>query len=202
MTDSIIPEGARCTDDLDFVLLTALTSYRSQIVRLAAVEKGAKWKHFAMDIVKANTQLDPWYVKLNPKAYVPTLVYGNLNTSICESAEIMKAIDEKWDGTVRLQQACIDNQEFMDRFEELYKAHEDWDVETYSMGAVRRDLWIFKWVAPTMLLRQMNKARNTIRDKTMLDEKLKALDKRYFDCFVDYDRTKPIDDEKARVLLQ
>lgn len=98
-----IPMGARCTEDLDFVLLTAWPSYRAQLVRLAACEKGAKWKHFEVDIHKALTNLKPWYVKLNPKAYVPTLIYSQENIPICESAEIMKAIDEKWEGTVKLQ---------------------------------------------------------------------------------------------------
>jgi hypothetical protein len=148
------------------------------------------------------TNLEPWYVKLNPKAYVPTLLYGNLNTPICESAEIIKAIDEKWDGAVRLQQACIDNQDIMNRFEELFKLHEDWDVETYTMIAMRRDIWLFKWAGPSMMLRSIVRAKNTIKDKELLDDKIKALDKRYFDIMVDYARTKPIDDEKARVILK
>ena len=99
--------------NIDFVLLTAPPSYRSQIVRLVACEKGAKWKHFFVDIVKALTNLEPWHVQLNPKAYVPTLIYGPDNTPICESAVIMKAIDENWDGKVRLQQACIDDENIM-----------------------------------------------------------------------------------------
>ena len=45
-----IPEGAKCTDDLDCVLLTAWQSYRSQMVRLAAIEKGCKWKHHLVEI--------------------------------------------------------------------------------------------------------------------------------------------------------
>ena len=41
-----IPEAAKCTDQEDFVLLCTATSYASQLVRLAAVEKGAKWKSY------------------------------------------------------------------------------------------------------------------------------------------------------------
>ena len=97
-----IPIDARCTSDLDFVLLTSWPSYRAQLVRLTAVEKGANWKHFVVDHAGKMTNLEPWYVKLNPNAYVPTLIYGTENTPICESAVIMKAIDEKWQGKVKL----------------------------------------------------------------------------------------------------
>ena len=111
------------------------------------------------------TNLEPWYVNLNPKAYVPTLIYGQENTPICESAVIMKAIDEKWDGTVRLQQACIDNQDIMDRFEEFYTDHEDWDVETYTICCLRRDIWLVKWVQPVTMIKAMEKAKRNIKDK-------------------------------------
>ena len=52
------------------------------------------------------------------------------------------------------------------------------------------------------MLRSINRAKNTIKDKVLLDDKIKALDKRYFDIMIDYARTKPIDDEKARVILE
>ena len=35
----------------------------------------------------------PWYVKLNPKAYVPTMLVEN-NTPVCESIDIIKYMDE------------------------------------------------------------------------------------------------------------
>ena len=97
-----LPEGARCTSDLDCVLLSAWPSYRSQIVRLCAIEKGIKWKHFEVDIHKAMTQFEPWYVNVNPKAYVPTMLVGEANTPVCESADIIKYIDEHFEGKVKL----------------------------------------------------------------------------------------------------
>jgi hypothetical protein len=39
-----IPVEARCTNNEDFVLVATETSYASQLVRLAAVEKGANWR--------------------------------------------------------------------------------------------------------------------------------------------------------------
>ena len=51
-TKTDIPAEALCTADLDFVLFCAASGYTSQMVRLAAVEKGAKWKEFAVDYGK------------------------------------------------------------------------------------------------------------------------------------------------------
>ena len=76
MSTTDIPEAAKCTSDLDFTLLTSWPSYRAQLVRLVACEKGAKWKHFEVDIHKVLMNLQPWYIKLNPKAYVPTMLVG------------------------------------------------------------------------------------------------------------------------------
>jgi hypothetical protein len=72
-TSTEIPEGAKITEDLDFVLLTSPMSYFSQIVRLCAAEKGAPWKHFEVNHMK-DEHTAPWYVKLNPKTYVPTML--------------------------------------------------------------------------------------------------------------------------------
>ena len=63
--------------------------------------------------------MEPWYVALNPKAYVPTLIYGKDHTPICESTVIMQQIDDLWEGKVKLQKECIENQEIMDRYKEL-----------------------------------------------------------------------------------
>jgi glutathione S-transferase len=49
------------------------------MVRLAAVEKGAKWKEFVVDYAK-QTNFEPWYMNLNPKFDFPTLLYGSLES--------------------------------------------------------------------------------------------------------------------------
>ena len=42
-------------------------------VRIVLAEKGLQWKGHYLDILKGD-QFDPEYMKLNPKAVVPTLV--------------------------------------------------------------------------------------------------------------------------------
>ncbi len=56
-------------------------------VRLVLAEKGLQWQGTYLDILKGD-QFDPEYIKLNPKAVVPTLVHdGKIvteSTLICE----------------------------------------------------------------------------------------------------------------------
>ena len=46
--------------------------------------------------------LEPWYVQLNPGAYVPTLLVHPNNTPVCESAKICKYIENNFNGTCSL----------------------------------------------------------------------------------------------------
>ncbi len=56
-------------------------------VRLALAEKGLQWQGHYVDILKGD-QFNPEYIKLNPKAVVPTLVHDGYvlqeSTVICE----------------------------------------------------------------------------------------------------------------------
>lgn len=81
-----IREGA---NDNDCVLLTNDKSYRGQLVRLAAYERGLKYQDFNIDIFWKMTQAEPWYMTLNPKGYVPTMLVGNNNNVTLESANII-----------------------------------------------------------------------------------------------------------------
>ena len=73
-----------------------------------------------MDIIGDMTNLEPWYVKCNPKAYVPTMFVGVDNTPICESAQIMTYIDENFQGKCQLQKQVKENETFQLRYDELY----------------------------------------------------------------------------------
>ena len=64
-------------------------------VRFALAEKGVEWNSHYLDIL-AGDQFDPEYMKLNPKAVVPTIVHdGHV---IVESTVICEYIDEVFDG--------------------------------------------------------------------------------------------------------
>ena len=53
---------------------------------------GLRWKSYIVDHTKFDN-MEPWYVKLNPKAYVPTMLVEN-NTPVCESIDIIKYMDD------------------------------------------------------------------------------------------------------------
>ena len=50
----------------------------------------------------------------------------------------------------------------MERFETLYTAHEEWDVEVFSFGAMIRDTWILKHFSPIYFGRMVSKAKERI----------------------------------------
>ena len=60
-------------------------------VRFALAEKGLEWKGHYIDILKGD-QFDPAYMKLNPKAVVPTLVHDGW--PLVESTVICEYIDD------------------------------------------------------------------------------------------------------------
>ena len=62
-------------------------------VRMVLSEKGLDWTGHYLDILKGD-QFDPDYLKLNPKAVVPTLVDDD--EVIRESTLICEYLDEKW----------------------------------------------------------------------------------------------------------
>lgn len=60
-------------------------------VRFALAEKGLEWTGHYLDILKGD-QFDPAYMKLNPKAVVPTLIHDG--RVLVESTAICEYIDE------------------------------------------------------------------------------------------------------------
>lgn len=64
-------------------------------VRLVLSEKDVKWDGRYMDILQG-AQYDPDYLKLNPKAVVPTLVHND--NVIIESSVICEYIEDVFDG--------------------------------------------------------------------------------------------------------
>ena len=131
-----IPEAARCPEGKDCTLLTDQSSYRSQIVRLAAEEKGINYGHYKMDITRKLTQFEPWYIQLNESAYVPTMLVGPECQPVCESIDIIKYIEANFEGSGGRQlQAAVDaNPMYQERFDRLIALHEDWDVDAFTYG--------------------------------------------------------------------
>lgn len=71
------------------------SSICSQMARLALVEKGLEFERRHVDIMETNEQFAPWYVALNPRAVVPTLVIGD--EVVTDTIRIVKRVD-RFDG--------------------------------------------------------------------------------------------------------
>ena len=83
----------------------------SMKVRLALEEKGVAWSGRIIDIMRKQEQLEPWYLKLNPKGVVPTLECRNGTTEIVtDSASIIRFIASLPQGNSLLPGSKSDNQ--------------------------------------------------------------------------------------------
>ena len=82
---------------MDCVLIVAPPSYRAVIAELGANEMSLKWKPYKINIWNGD-QYQPWYMKLNSKMYVPTMIVQD-NTSVCESVNIIEYMDENLSST-------------------------------------------------------------------------------------------------------
>ena len=65
----------------------------AQKVRLCLAEKGLKWENRHLNLRAGEHQKD-WYIKLNPRAVVPTLIDGD--TVVPESNVINEYLDERF----------------------------------------------------------------------------------------------------------
>jgi len=68
----------------------------SQKVRLALAEKGVPYEDRFVDIELRLTNYEPWYLRLNPRGVVPTLVRGE--QVVTDSARILEYVDQAFDG--------------------------------------------------------------------------------------------------------
>ena len=65
----------------------------AQKVRLMLAEKGLEWESRHLDLRAGEHQKD-WYVKLNPRAVVPTLIDGDIK--LFQSLAILEYLDEAY----------------------------------------------------------------------------------------------------------
>lgn len=86
-----------------FMLYHHPLSVCSMKVRLALEEKGLAWSGRVIDIVQKQEQLEPWYLKLNPKGVIPTVEFRNGTTKVLtDSAQIIRSIASLPEGNALL----------------------------------------------------------------------------------------------------
>jgi tetrachloro-p-hydroquinone reductive dehalogenase len=98
-------------------------------VRLALEEKGLAWSGRVIDIMRKQEQLDPWYLKLNPRGVVPTLEFRNGSTQVVtNSADIIRFVASLPQGNSLLPKSESDY-ELMDN---LIKLADEIDLQILS----------------------------------------------------------------------
>ncbi len=80
----------------DLTLYAFPASLCSQKVRLALAEKRVPYENQLIDIELRLENFEPWYLRLNPRGVVPTLVHGD--RVVTDSALIIRYIDEAFEG--------------------------------------------------------------------------------------------------------
>ena len=112
------------------VLYNIPPSLCSQKVRLVLVEKGVPFKNHWMDIGPSSENYEPWYVKLNPKCVVPTLVHGD--EVVTDSLVIMRYVAEEFDGPALLPE----DPAIRERMEHWYGLAESLDFRLFTFSSV------------------------------------------------------------------
>lgn len=80
----------------DVTLYHIWPSLCSQHVRLALAEKGVAYEGQIVNIGPPMENYEPWYVRMNPRAVVPTLKHGE--RVVTDSAHIVRYVDESFAG--------------------------------------------------------------------------------------------------------
>jgi glutathione S-transferase len=80
----------------DLALYAFPGSLCSQKVRLALAEKGVAYQSRVLDIELRLHNYEPWYLRLNPRGVVPTLLHGD--RVVTDSAAILRYVDRAFDG--------------------------------------------------------------------------------------------------------
>src|SRR5262245_61754 len=75
----------------DVVIYTIPTSICSQRVRMVLEEKGVAYRNHTINIPDFEN-LQPWYLKINPRGLVPTIKVGD--EALFDSATIMRFVDK------------------------------------------------------------------------------------------------------------
>ena len=123
------------------VLLGHEIAYCSQVVRYAAEARGIRWREHPVDITR-HEQYESWYLKFNPKGYVPTMLVGPSNKVVVESIDIAEHLD-----TIG-EQLVPKSGEAAERYQQLRQLHQDWEVGVFTYGCSQKESFLVRTFLP------------------------------------------------------
>ena len=133
--------------------------------------------------------LEPWYVKLNPKAYVPTMLVHPNNTPVCESKVIIEYIENNFEGTKSLSPGA--DATILERYNKFISWHDNWDVEIFSIGFMAQNHFLMNKMFRVGQGHCLWTSMEKITDPKLRADKIKALVERSRDCLVNAASTRP-----------
>jgi glutathione S-transferase len=146
------PRGAFMASD---VLLYAFPgSLCSQKVRLALAEKRVAYTKEFIDIELRLQNYEPWYLRMNPKGVVPTLVHGD--RVVTDSARIIRYVDETFDGPTLTPSGDVERQ----RMQSWIDRQDDLRMRELSYASFKGTLgFVLRRVSMPLRARRLSKLR-------------------------------------------
>jgi glutathione S-transferase len=151
----------------------------AQKVRIVLAEKGLEWENRHLDLRAGEHQKD-WYIKLNPRAVVPTLIDGD--TVVPESNVINEYLDERFP-TPPLKPADPFGRAKMRLWtKQLDEGVHDAGIAILSFGVAFRHQYISKGEAGKAMLESIPDPAKRERRRDVIE---KGLDSYHFKVAID-----------------
>jgi glutathione S-transferase len=177
------------------ILYNASSSYYSMIARYALLAAGVPFESKRMDIHLAKEQLSSWYMAINPKMTVPSLVDDK--QVWIDSQDILKQAaglaGSRWlDADVDLGPYSA----------QIVYAHYSIAIERLTFGKALTSFLPLRFIVPHMLrriIKKLEKERARVINKAAVDAKI-ALNTERLDYFTKGDLDEKLEFERKSVL--
>ena len=151
----------------------------AQKVRLTLAEKGLEWESRHLDLRAGEHQKD-WYIKLNPRAVVPTLIDGDI--VVPESNVINEYLDERFPDPPLKPADPFGRSRMRLWTKQLDEGVHDAGIAILSFGVAFRHQYISKGEAGTEMLECIPDSAKRERRRDVID---KGLDSPHFKIAID-----------------
>ena len=144
----------------------------AQKVRLCLAEKGLQWNNRHLDL-RAGEHQQPWYVELNRRAVVPTLVHDD--AVIQESNVINEYLDEQFPDPPLMPNGAMGRAQVRLWTKQLDEDVHDSCVAILSFGIAFRQQYIDRGEAGKKLLEQVPNMFKRERRRDVIDKGLQSM---------------------------
>jgi len=144
----------------------------AQKVRLCLAEKGLQWDNRHLDL-RAGEHQQPWYVELNRRAVVPTLVHDD--AVIQESNVINEYLDEQFPDPPLMPNGAMGRAQVRLWTKQLDEDVHDSCVAILSFGIAFRQQYIDRGEAGKKLLEQVPNMFKRERRRDVIDKGLQSM---------------------------